>query len=138
MLAAAADKATVSITCLQLALSGSACCELNVPERPEHLTQRCGAIAAIAGVYFGTLMGMADHLAFTLGAAGYRAYKMIPYGPVPETMAYLLRRAQENSDVLGGCAKEVSMMRSELVRRLGISSLLGFNQDHAAATMKRG
>ena len=59
-----------------------------------------------AGVYFGQLLGMADHLSFSLGRAGFRAHKILPYGPVPETLQYLLRRAQENSDFKGGCAKE--------------------------------
>jgi proline dehydrogenase len=45
-------------------------------------------------VYFGQLLGMADHLSFTLGAAGYRAHKIVPYGPVHETLQYLIRRAQ--------------------------------------------
>lgn len=74
----------------------------------------------LAGVYFGTLLGMADHIAFTLGAAGYRAYKMVPYGPVEDTMAYLLRRALENSDMLGGCHKEMCMMQTELKRRVRV------------------
>ena len=39
---------------------------------------------ACCRVYFGTLLGMADHLAFTLGPAQYNPYKMVPYGPVPE------------------------------------------------------
>ena len=86
-----------------------------------HLTHR----SCTTGVYFGTLLGMADHIAFTLGAAGYRAYKMVPYGPVDATMAYLLRRALENADVLGGCAKEVRMMQSELYRRMRPSTLWG-------------
>lgn len=54
------------------------------------------------GVAFGTLLGMADHLAFTLGPAQYGAYKMVPYGGVKPVTKYLLRRAIENSDVLGG------------------------------------
>ena len=57
-------------------------------------------------MYFGQLLGMADHLSFSLGRAGFRAHKILPYGPVPETLQYLLRRAQENSDFGGGCAKE--------------------------------
>jgi hypothetical protein len=44
---------------------------------------------------------MADHLTFTLGAAGYGAYKYVPYGPIHEVMPYLVRRAQENSTLLG-------------------------------------
>ena len=63
------------------------------------------AALAPAGVYFGTLLGMADHLAFTLGPAGYNPYKMVPYGPVQAVTKYLLRRAQENSSVLGGAPR---------------------------------
>ena len=43
------------------------------------------------GVYFGQLLGMADHLSFTLGRAGYRIHKIVPYGPVHETLQYLIR-----------------------------------------------
>lgn len=46
---------------------------------------------AVAGVYFGQLLGMADHLSFTLGRAGYRIHKIVPYGPVHETLQYLIR-----------------------------------------------
>ncbi|EOD38686.1 proline dehydrogenase [Emiliania huxleyi CCMP1516] len=53
-------------------------------------------------VGFGQLLGMSDHLTFTLGGAGLKAYKYVPYGPLDEVMPYLLRRAQENSDALGG------------------------------------
>ena len=51
-------------------------------------------LCAHAGVYFGQLLGMADHLSFTLGRAGYRIHKIVPYGPVHETLQYLIRRAQ--------------------------------------------
>lgn len=71
-----------------------------------------------APVYFGQLLGMADNLTFTLGANGYGAYKYVPFGAIDEVMPYLIRRAQENSDVLGGIAKETNMLRSELRRRL--------------------
>lgn len=42
----------------------------------------------------------------------------MPCGPVEETIAYLVRRAKENSDVLGGVGKETSMLKTELWRRL--------------------
>lgn len=42
-------------------------------------------------MYFGQLLGMADHLSFTLGRAGYRIHKIVPYGPVHETLQYLIR-----------------------------------------------
>ena len=69
-------------------------------------------------VYFGQLLGMADHLTFTLGQHGYRAYKYVPYGPVYEVLPYLLRRAHENSDLLSGnVAAERAMLLGELKRR---------------------
>merc|ERR1719488_78560 len=52
-------------------------------------------------VYFGQLLGMADHLTFTLGQNGYKAYKYVPYGPIGEVVPYLIRRTQENSSILG-------------------------------------
>lgn len=71
-----------------------------------------------SGVYFGQLLGMADNLTFVLGQHGYGAYKYVPFGSVDEAMPYLIRRAQENSDMLGGVGKEMTMMRQELRRRL--------------------
>jgi len=73
---------------------------------------------AAAPVYFGTLLGMADHLSFSLGAAKFKAYKYVPYGRVQEVMPYLVRRAQENSGLLGGATAELQMIRAELKRRL--------------------
>ncbi|CAE8641980.1 unnamed protein product, partial [Polarella glacialis] len=71
-------------------------------------------------VGFGQLMGMADHLTFTLGRHGYKAYKYVPYGPVEEVVPYLIRRTQENSTLLGssGVKEERGMIQSELLRRL--------------------
>jgi proline dehydrogenase len=71
-----------------------------------------------ANVYFGQLLGMADHLTFHLGSAGYKAYKYVPYGKVNEVMPYLIRRAQENADVLGAARAELRMIGKELVSRL--------------------
>lgn len=74
-----------------------------------------------SGVYFGQLLGMADHLTFTLGAHRYGAYKYVPFGEVREVMPYLIRRAQENSSIMAGVQGEMGMMRKELVRRLGLT-----------------
>ncbi|CAL5224266.1 g6925 [Coccomyxa viridis] len=71
-----------------------------------------------SGVYFGQLLGMADHLSFTLGRAGYRIHKIVPYGPVHETLQYLIRRAQENSSIMSATGKEREMIQAELIRRL--------------------
>jgi proline dehydrogenase len=71
-------------------------------------------------VYFGQLLGMADHLTFPLGANGYKAYKYVPYGPIGEVMPYLIRRTQENSTLLGSAEvqNERAMVISELRRRI--------------------
>ena len=42
-----------------------------------------------------------------------RAYKYVPYGAVHEVIPYLMRRAQENSDLMGGVHKERLMMREQ-------------------------
>jgi proline dehydrogenase len=71
-------------------------------------------------IHFGQLLGMADHLTFTLGTNGYKAYKYVPYGPIDEVVPYLIRRTQENSTLLGspGVQEERQMVRQELRRRL--------------------
>lgn len=69
-------------------------------------------------VYFGQLLGMSDRLSFPLGRAGYEVYKYIPYGPVAEVVPYLVRRAQENGDVLSNARLERRLMWRELVRRV--------------------
>ena len=70
-------------------------------------------------VYFGQLLGMADHLTFVLAAKNFFAYKYIPYGPVDEVVPYLIRRTQENSTLLGTPAvvEERRMLFRELRRR---------------------
>ncbi len=63
------------------------------------------------------MLGMADHLTYGLAANGYTAFKYTPFGPVNEVIPYLLRRAQENSDLMGGVGVEIRMIRREILRR---------------------
>jgi proline dehydrogenase len=72
-------------------------------------------------VSFGQLLGMCDHVSYTLGALGYSVHKYVPYGPVQEVIPYLLRRAQENSDMLGSAGREMGFLRTEIGRRLRLS-----------------
>jgi len=69
------------------------------------------------GVFFGQLLGMADHLTFTLARHGYQVFKYVPYGPVNEVIPYLVRRAQENADIMGGGELERELLRKELFAR---------------------
>ena len=79
-------------------------------------------LEAKQGVYFAQLQGMCDHVSFSLGQDGFAVYKYLPYGPVNEVMPYLLRRLEENSDVMGVVGKQRSMIWGELKRRM-LSSL---------------
>ncbi|KAI8081914.1 FAD-linked oxidoreductase-like protein [Gilbertella persicaria] len=69
-------------------------------------------------VLFGQLFGMQDQISYTLGRHGYAIYKYLPYGMIDEVIPYLLRRAQENSSVLGGVAVERQLMWQEVKDRL--------------------
>jgi len=71
-----------------------------------------------SGVSFGQLLGMSDHLTFTLGNHGLRAYKYVPYGRVGQVVPFLLRRAQENCDVVSNAGREMQLIAAELWRRL--------------------
>lgn len=62
---------------------------------------------------------MSDNLTLTLGNHGYSAFKYLPYGEVHEVVPYLVRRAQENGDVLGGNAStELDLLQTELKKRM--------------------
>ncbi|KAH7051757.1 FAD-linked oxidoreductase-like protein [Linnemannia elongata] len=72
-------------------------------------------------VMFGQLMGMCDQISYTLGQHGYGIYKYVPYGPIHHVIPYLIRRAQENSSVLGGVAVERNLLWEELKMRFSTS-----------------
>ena len=75
-----------------------------------------------SGVFFGQLLGMCDHITYGLARAGYPVFKYVPYGPVRLVVPYLIRRAQENSSVMIGAAKERELLWRELRRRAGLPS----------------
>lgn len=68
-------------------------------------------------IYFAQLLGMSDILTFNLGLNGYHAYKYVPYGPIREVVPYLVRRAQENSEMLSFSRVERQLCWQELKRR---------------------
>ena len=88
------------------------------------------------GVLFGQLLGMCDHVSYSLAASGYRVVKVAPYGPLEEVLPYLIRRAQENADVLDRATKERTLVWKELLRRRlpSLASRSGPTQDHQTTT----
>jgi proline dehydrogenase len=68
-------------------------------------------------VFFGQLLGMCDHTSLTLGNAGYAVYKYVPYGPVGDVIPYLVRRAQENGDLMAGSYRELELMKQAMLSR---------------------
>jgi proline dehydrogenase len=68
-------------------------------------------------VFFSQLLGMSDHISYTLAKAGYNVAKYVPYGPVREVIPYLIRRAEENSSITGQTGRELTLLLRELKRR---------------------
>eukprot|EP00002_Diphylleia_rotans_P023935 TRINITY_DN471_c0_g1_i1.p1 TRINITY_DN471_c0_g1~~TRINITY_DN471_c0_g1_i1.p1 ORF type:complete len:466 (+),score=100.79 TRINITY_DN471_c0_g1_i1:51-1448(+) len=71
-----------------------------------------------SSITFAQLYGMADHISLTLGRHNIKVVKYVPFGPIREVIPYLLRRLEENSNILGGSAKERKLLWKELIRRL--------------------
>eukprot|EP00042_Codosiga_hollandica_P028911 m.155542 g.155542 ORF g.155542 m.155542 type:complete len:547 (+) comp52913_c0_seq1:1046-2686(+) len=89
-------------------------------EKATALMTDLGIHASAGGIYFAQLLGMSDHLTFTLGLNGYKAYKYVPYGLVHEVIPYLLRRAQENRSLFLTAAPEIELLKEEASRRLSM------------------
>jgi len=68
-------------------------------------------------IFFSQLFGMSDNISFNLAAEGYNVSKYLPYGPVKDTLPYLIRRAQENTSVAGQMGKELELIVAEIARR---------------------
>ncbi|MDQ3219764.1 MAG: proline dehydrogenase family protein, partial [Acidobacteriota bacterium] len=63
------------------------------------------------------LYGMSDNLTYVLAKHGYNVSKYVPYGPVKDTIPYLIRRAHENSSAAGQISRELDLISTELKRR---------------------
>jgi proline dehydrogenase len=69
---------------------------------------------------FAQLYGMGDNLTYNLAMHGFKVSKYLPYGPVKESMPYLIRRAQENNAITKESSRELKYIQQELARRLAI------------------
>lgn len=68
-------------------------------------------------IYFSQLYGMSDNLSYILGDNGYNVSKYVPYGPVKDAVPYLIRRAKENTSVMGQVSRELELIKKEMKRR---------------------
>ena len=68
-------------------------------------------------IWFAQLLGMSDPISFNLAQSNYRVAKYVPYGPIKETIPYLIRRAEENTSVAGQTSRELELIRRENTRR---------------------
>lgn len=68
-------------------------------------------------VFFAQLYGMSDNISYNLAKDGYNVVKYIPYAPVNKVLPYLIRRAEENTAMVGQSTRELNMIRSEIMRR---------------------
>ncbi|MDQ3374470.1 MAG: proline dehydrogenase family protein [Acidobacteriota bacterium] len=68
-------------------------------------------------VYFSQLYGMGDNLSYILADNNFNVSKYVPYGPVKDTVPYLIRRAKENTSVTGQMSRELDLLSKELKRR---------------------
>lgn len=68
-------------------------------------------------IYFSQLYGMGNDLSYVLAKNGYNVSKYLPYGPVKDTIPYLIRRANENSSAAGQVSRELILIKKEMKRR---------------------
>lgn len=68
-------------------------------------------------IFFSQLYGMGDTISYVLANHGYNVSKYVPYGPVADSIPYLIRRAEENSSAAGQVSRELEMIDRELKRR---------------------
>lgn len=68
-------------------------------------------------IFFSQLYGMGDNISYVLSSKGYNVSKYLPYGPVADTVPYLIRRANENSSAAGQVSRELEMIGKEIKRR---------------------
>lgn len=63
------------------------------------------------------LLGMSDHITYNLAYQGHDVCKYVPFAPVPKLVPFLIRRARENTAVLGESSRELRLIQKELGKR---------------------
>lgn len=78
-----------------------ACKQRNIPQNHKNL-------------WFSQLYGMRDYISFDLAAQRANVFKYVPFGPLAQSIPYLIRRALENSSMKAQTAREQTMIKKEL------------------------
>ena len=81
---------------------------------------QAGLLPGDERICFSQLLGMSDHISYTLASLGYNVAKYVPYGPVREVIPYLIRRAEENTSIAGQTGRELGLLIRELERRRAV------------------
>ena len=68
-------------------------------------------------ILFAQLYGMGDNFTYVLAKNNYNVSKLIPYGNINDLLPYLIRRARENTSVLGQMSRELHLLTMEMHRR---------------------
>ncbi len=68
-------------------------------------------------IWLGQLYGMSDNITFNSAEEGFNVAKYLPYGPVKDVMPYLIRRAEENTSIVGQTTRELVLIKKEIKRR---------------------
>ena len=71
------------------------------------------------------LLGMSDHITFNLAFEGHEVCKYVPFAPVPKLVPFLIRRARENTAVVGESSRELRLIEQELQKRKTNNQLAG-------------
>mmetsp|Transcript_6869 Transcript_6869/g.10868 ORF Transcript_6869/g.10868 Transcript_6869/m.10868 type:complete len:467 (+) Transcript_6869:162-1562(+) len=87
------------------------------------LMKKNGLLPNDPRIHFAQIMGLCDNLGHCLGDQGYNAHKLVLFGDFSEVFPWLLRRLDENQDVMGATIAEAGLLKKELWRRFTASSI---------------
>ena len=60
---------------------------------------------------------MSDNISYSLKEQNFNVVKYLPYGPIFESIPYLIRRLNENSSVSVHSKKELKLIYNEIKKR---------------------
>ena len=92
-------------------------CKLKDTYKPERYGKGQAVVAQ--------LLGMSDHITYNLAFQGHGVCKYVPFAPVPKLVPFLIRRARENTAVVGESSRELRLIEQELHKRKTNNQIAG-------------